>query len=218
LSVDGVELKCRYDFVDHRCRVYRADLSLKTIGSNFTFSGTQEKKETTVIAFLDSGRVAHFPRNLFKEFPKLNELSIWSSDIPILRNNFFKPEFSKLRKLQLVTNKIRIIQENAFEHLTNLEWIDLQYNRIKMIAPGTFRNLHQLKVVDLWQNECINAYIGCRDCDRKLNQTELDLKLQPCFDNYKKSSNLLNEGENTFFCEIITSQVVGDDEIIPNFY
>jgi hypothetical protein len=29
---------------------------------------------------------------------------------------------------------------------------------------------------------------------------------------------LLNEGENTFFCEIITSQVVGDDEIIPNFY
>jgi hypothetical protein len=195
LSVDGVELKCDYYYGDRCCLVRSADLSLKTIGTNFTFSGTQEQKQrTTHIWFHWSGRVAHVPRSLFEEFPKLDGLEIWRSDIPIL----------------LQSNKIRIIQENAFEHLPNLGRIDLEFNKIKMIAPGTFRNLHQLTAVLLWNNECINDYIGCWDCDSKLNRTELDLRLQPCFENYKTSSNLLNEGENTFFCEIITSQGVGN--------
>ncbi len=202
LSVDGVELECDYDYGDgyYRCVVFSADFSLKTIGANFTFSGTQEQKqETTLIEFSWIGRVAHLPRNLFEVFPKLNSLVIWYSDIPILRNNFFKPEHNKLRKLWLSGNNIRIIQGNAFEHLTNLELINLQLNEIKMFGPGSFKNLHQLAGVFLWYNDCTNETIDCLDCDKKLNHTELDLKLQPCFENYKKSSNLLNEGENTFF-------------------
>ncbi len=221
LSVDGVELKCEYYFYVDRCLVQSADLSLKTIDTNFTFSATQERKQkTTRIRFWGGGRVAHLPRNLFKELPKLDGLEISDSDIPILRNNFFNPEFNKLRKLALWMDKIRIIQENAFEHLVNLERINLQSNRIKMIAPGTFKNLNQLTGVFLSYNKCTDDDIGCMDCDKKLNRTELDLKLQPCFDNYKTSLNLLNEGENIFFCEIITIKVlgIGDDEIIPNFY
>jgi hypothetical protein len=200
LSVDGVELKCRYDrYSDYRCYVLRADFSMKTIGANFTFSGSQEQKQTTIeIKFYRSGRVAHLPLNLFEVFPNLIELSIKDSDIPILGNNFFKPEHNKLRRLVLNMDKIKIIEENAFEHLTNLEWINLEDNKIKMISPGTFKNLHQLAGVLLWNNECIHDTIGCSWCE-KLNQTELDLKLQPCFENYKKSLNLLNEGENTFF-------------------
>jgi hypothetical protein len=194
-------LECDYFYGDdHWCRVQSADLSLKTIDANFTFSATQERKQaTTLIDFSWIGRVAHLPRNLIEEFPNLDRLTIKDSDIPILRNNFFKPEFSKLRGLRLFRDNIRIIQGNAFAHLTNLEWINLEYNRIKMIAPGTFKKLHQLKVVFLSYNECTNDTIGCQWCNRKLNQTELDLTLQPCFENYKKSSNLLSEGENTFF-------------------
>ncbi len=213
-------MECHYGYYDS-CRIDRVDLSLKTIGANFTFSGTLDRKQiTTWIEFRSSGRVAHLPRNLFKEFPKLDELEIAASDIPILRNNFFQSEFYKLRKLWLTEDKIRIIQENAFAHLPNLEWISLYGNRIKMIAPGTFKNLNQLRGVLLSWNECINDEIGCWDCDSKLKQTELNRKLQPCFENYKTSLNLLNEGENTFFCEIITTKVlgIGDDEIIPNFY
>jgi hypothetical protein len=194
-------LKCNYDYYGYRCcTVYNVDLSLKTIGANFTFIGSQKQKQAiTEIRFRNIGRVAHLPRNLFEELPKLDELTIWASDIPILRNNFFKPEFNKLRGLELRDGKIRIIQEYAFEHLTNLEWIDLERNRIKMIAPGTFKNLNQLTALFLWSNECTDDGIGCLDCVEKLNQTELDRKLQPCFENYKTSSNLLNEGENTFF-------------------
>jgi hypothetical protein len=227
LSVNGVELKCGYRVVSEyqvpgaRCLVWRADLSLKTIGANFIFNVTQEERQKiSEITFDDFGRVAHLPRSLFEDLPELIELEISRSDIRILRNNFFKPEFSKLLKLRLTRDNIQIIEENAFDQLTNLEsiwlWdnemrslpaklfkknrqlkqIVLGSNKIKIIAPETFQYLNQLTLVDLRASECVDREIGCWDCDSKLNHTELEREQQPCYENHARSLNLLKEGEN----------------------
>jgi Leucine-rich repeat (LRR) protein len=222
LSVDGVELKCDYDSDggEDRCRIVSADLSLKTIGTNYIFSATQEQKRNTArILFYNIGRVAHLPRNLFKEFQNLKKLDIWFSEIPILRNNFFNPEHNKFNELVLRNNRIKMIEENAFAKLKNLEsislinndiktlpaklflnnhklkGINLSRNEIKRIHPGTFKNLNLLEQVDLRWNECFDQKIGCLDwwCT---NLTELDRSLQPCYENYTKNFNLLKEGEN----------------------
>ncbi len=208
-------MKCEYFDDGELCQVESADFSMKTIGANFTFSGTQDEKQTTTeIWFYQIGRVAHLPRNLFKEFPKLKELQIYGSDIPILRSNFFKPGFNKLQELRLNRDKIKIIEENAIARLKNLETIELflneirslpgklfrknrklksiylANNKIKIIHPGTFKNLNQLTCLWLGGNECVNQSFGCLSGDK----LELDL-LQRCYENYAKSLNLLNEGE-----------------------
>jgi Leucine-rich repeat (LRR) protein len=222
LSVDGIELKCEYRdyFDDFRCEVESANLSLKTIGASFTFSGSQEQKQrATEIAFSQSGRVAHLPRNLFQLFPRFTSLSISNSDIPILRNNFFQSEFSKLRDLSLTFDNINGIEKNAFAYLTNLmelslynnkikslpailfqnnrklRSINLNRNMLKLIHPETFKNLNQLANVYLRGNECIDKAIGCKNCST-VDHPELEHELQPCYENYKTSLNLLNEGKN----------------------
>jgi Leucine-rich repeat (LRR) protein len=193
---------------------------LKTIDDSFTFSATHEQKEmTTAISFKNSDRVVHLPRNLFEDFPELNYLLIRDSDIPILLYSLFGPEISELKRLEVNKCKIKIVEETAFDQLCNLEriwiydnqikslpgklfqnnhklqWISFEYNKIKMIHPDIFKHLNQLEVVFLWANECTNDTIGCKECDSKLDHTELDQRLQPCFESYTKSLNLLNEGE-----------------------
>jgi hypothetical protein len=183
-SVDGaneVELECDYN--SDRCEVESVDLSWKSIGTKFTFPGTQQQKQRiTEFSIKDSGRVDFLPQNLIQELPKIKDLTIDHSDISILRSNFFKPEFSKIQGLWLSSNKIKIIEENAFAHLSNLDSIGLygnelkmlsgklfqnnhklmriylEQNKIKIIDPGTFRSLNQLAHIYFLQNECINRY------------------------------------------------------------
>jgi Leucine-rich repeat (LRR) protein len=219
-------VECDYDF-GYRCRVHKVDLSKKTLSETFSFSGTQEqKKKATEIRFQEIGRVAHVPQNLREEFPKLTQLSIWYSEIPIVKNNLLGPQFSRIEVLYLGWNKIQIVEGEAFKHLQNLveiylyqnqiqslgagvfqnnqelKGIDLHNNKIKMIAPETFQHLNQLKLVNLKENDgCVDKNIGCSWCDPKIDHAELNRDLHACYENHKKSSDLLNEGENKNFYE-----------------
>jgi Leucine-rich repeat (LRR) protein len=209
-----------YNYGYDYCKVRKVDLSKKTLSDKFTFSGTQEqKKATTEIWFHESGRVAHVPQNLAEEFPKLTSLWITNSEIPIVKNNLLGPQFSWIEELNLRENKIQIVEEKAFKYLHNLVRIDLLHNQIqtlgpevfqnnrkikqirilsnniKMIAPETFQHLNQLKSVELRGNDCFNKDIGCLLCDAKIDHAELNRDLHACFENHKKSSDLLNEGE-----------------------
>jgi hypothetical protein len=211
-----------------RCDVGNVDLSKKTLSKKISFTGTQEqKKNTTRIWFQQSGRVAHVPQNLAEEFPKLTELWITDSEIPIVKNNLLGPQFSWIELLDLRKNKIQIVEEQAFKHLNNLVVIQLHRNqiqslgakvfqnnrklkkiwifnnKIKMISPETFRHLNQLEFVYLELNDCVDKQIGCQWCDTKIDHTELNLDLHACYENHKKSSDLLNEGENKNFMKII---------------
>lgn len=213
----------RYDNVGW-CKVDSVDLTTKTIGETITFSGSREDKErTTDVQFWNSGRVAHLPLAVLQEFPKLNKLTIDSSEIPIVKGNLLGPQFSQIEELFLSKNKIRMVEEQAFVNLANLleirlndneiqslsqklfesnhklRHIYLENNQIRMIDPRTFENLNQLVVLDFWENECFNQYVGCRDCDTKINHTVLDHNLQTCYENHKRSSDLLDVGESAIF-------------------
>jgi hypothetical protein len=199
------------------CEIEKANLSMRTVGDSFTFSGNQaERERTTRIVFSKSGRVDHLPSKIIEIFPKFTGLSILSSNIPIVRKRLFKPEFAKIQVLWLNQDKIKIVEDEAFNCLTNLVEINLHENRIqslnsgvfeknyklmrinlwdnkiKLIAPGTFQHLNQLKYINLWINECVNEFINSSPCG-KIGDTTL--QLQNCYGNYTKSLKLLQEGD-----------------------
>jgi hypothetical protein len=138
-----------------------------------------------------------------------------------VKNSLLGPQFSQIEKLALFESQIKFIEDGAFQHLHNLEeislyqneiqslsggifennqklkWINLWKNNIKKIAPETFRNLNQLTWNDLDGNDCIDKEIGCQYCE-KIDHTKLNRELQNCYENHKKSSDLLNEGKKIF--------------------
>jgi Leucine-rich repeat (LRR) protein len=205
--------------VSHRCEVKIADLSKKSIGASFTISQSPENKERiTWLTFHGIGKIDHLPSSLFHGFPKLSELLLRFSLIPILRDDFFKQEVKEIRELMLISDGIKIVEENAFALLTNLETIDfygnelqslsgkifqsnhklrsvgLMVNKIKMIQPEIFENLKQLEWINLNGNKCLNQLVGCWNCNTKLEHSQLNL-LQSCYANHQKSFDLLKEGE-----------------------
>jgi Leucine-rich repeat (LRR) protein len=213
------------------CKVEDVDLSKKTSNEKFSFSVSPERKKIVLLFEFDGiGRVAHVPGNVVEEFPNMTQFHIMRSAIPIVKNGLLGPQFGQIKSLDLRRNQIKIIEDQAFQHLHNLEriflfqnkiqslseeifknnpklkWISLEDNNIKMVAPETFRNLNQLLHVELMGNMCCKNDIGCLGCNRKLDHTELNRELQNCYENHKKSSDLLNEGE-IFFIKIITLEI-----------
>jgi hypothetical protein len=197
---------------DHRCEV---DFLEAAIDSQV------EKEQTVWISFNGSERFVHLTQNLLKESPNLNSLRILHTKIPILRDNLFGPKFRQIMKLHLCHNGIKMIEDEAFVHMSNLEaislshneiqslsrkvfennlklvWISLKGNRIKMIATEAFQNSNKLKWIDLRGNQCVDQTVGCSgsDCDTKIDHALLDRELQSCYDYYTRSLEMLNEGE-----------------------
>ncbi len=214
-------MNCTFDF--DNCEVSEADLSKKSIDKIYKFSGSRTEKEAaTGVRFLKSNKVVHIPLNIFQEFSNLIEFSIWNSGIQTLRNDLFRPEFSKIEELSLVDNGIAIIEENAFLHLTSLEVINLEHNKIqslsnkffeknlklseislrgnkiRIIEPQTFKNLNRLSRLDLKINDCVHQIAGLWNFDTKIDHAELNRELKNCYDNYHTNLDFLNEGEIIF--------------------
>jgi Leucine-rich repeat (LRR) protein len=144
-------------------------------------------------------------------FPKLEHIRVQESDIPILRNNLFGPQFKWILHLCLEYNGIQMIEENAFAELTDLvdldlsqnklrslsknlsqknpklHLIDLRDNQINAIEPQTFRDLDQLKLVYARGNKCTD-HTDCKiDC-------ELNKSLRRCYENYGIALKSLKRG------------------------
>ena len=57
------------------------------------------------------------------------------------------------KETNLARNNITIIHQNAFQGMTELKVLKLQYNRIEMIEPGAFKGLIHLTSLNLWDNK-----------------------------------------------------------------
>jgi Leucine-rich repeat (LRR) protein len=135
-------------------------------------------------------------KNLFgPQFSQIEILYLWTNGIHTIEDGAFE-SLRNLKEIDLFNNKIRSLGAEIFQKNQKLEKIVLKGNKIKILAPGIFQNLNKLTWVELRENDgCFDKEIGYWSSVTKINCTELNSELLPCYENHKKSLDLLNEGE-----------------------
>lgn len=87
----------------------------------------------------------------FKNATELKVIEIIGNKLGILENYIFM-DCKKLKVLDLQMNRIEYIEENAFYGLQHIEKIWLNYNRIKFINFFTFSKIKTIKYLYLMEN------------------------------------------------------------------
>jgi Leucine-rich repeat (LRR) protein len=205
-------LNCEYEVANRklgtkRCIIQNADFSLQTQNEKFSFTGSEEDKaQTTGIEFKNcQNTVDYLPEEIISEFPKLVELVIRSSNIPVLRNTFFTDAFKKLEYIDLENNKIKTVEDRVFDKLVIAKYINLgkneietisspifsnnlelrniflNNNKIKSVIPDLFKNLNQLQILDFESNECASFQID--GIFSEFSHEKLNEELSKCFKN-----------------------------------
>jgi Leucine-rich repeat (LRR) protein len=211
-----VKVECKYNSTSHHllgkhqgCFVQKFDLISVNKNKAFKFSGSNEEKlETTKICFESCRKIDFIPPDIFIQFPNLNGVSIWNSDLSSSIANLFTKEFKKIEYVLLFNTKIKEIEENAFTELKELKWIDLNYNKIENMNHEIFKNNLKLEYVYLNGNniKMINPKLFS-NLDHlqkvKINSVSLttsDVKnindnLKSCYDNHLNDKITLKREE-----------------------
>ncbi len=120
------------------------DFSVNSQRHKFTFDGSKEEKEkVTKFSFSAISKIDYMPSVIFTEFSNLNEIKIYASKIPVLKENLFGEECEKIETLWLWNNGIKIIEKKAFYHLKNLVEIKLSENKIESYKCGKIWQVSQ---------------------------------------------------------------------------
>ncbi|CAF0743733.1 unnamed protein product, partial [Brachionus calyciflorus] len=90
----------------------------------------------------------------FNQLIELLELDLSSNYIAKLENNAFD-NLNKLEKLSLDTNQIKIVEPKAFDDLTNLTILDLADNQIFSFDSNCFNNLKNLRELTMSENNLV---------------------------------------------------------------
>lgn len=143
---------------------------------NFVLSYNTPDKITTVDIYTKDNELGinYIPTEVFDFFPNLNALRVNSKVSAISSDDLRKGEkltslrvSSELQKiskgtfsanvnlqfLSFYSNKISVIEDNAFEGLSKLFSLDLQNNELKIIHRKTFSGLDELHVLNLYSNQ-----------------------------------------------------------------
>jgi insulin-like growth factor-binding protein complex acid labile subunit len=155
--------------------------------------------------FYQSESIEFIPKNLKKNFPNLEGLQFYESNIPTIKADLFTDDVAFTKYLDLDDNKISNIERGAFEKLPELFWIDVRNNRltnisfdlfehnpklsyinlynnqIVMLNPSLFANLKSLKKVTLTTNKCISSDSTFESSDGTLST--MNQKLEQCYTN-----------------------------------
>jgi Leucine-rich repeat (LRR) protein len=177
-----------------------------------SFSGTAaDKSSVTIVVFYKPSQIEFLPNQILTDFPRLNGIRIWyCKTFTTIRDSFFGQDFNVIQYLSFYRNKIATIEANAFQHLTNLKWIDLggnqlsslphqifrnnpelfaiwlPGNKINSITPDFFKNLNKLQCVyfgnyDQCTKKIFDCHTGSGSCS--ISQPELDSGLSSCYNN-----------------------------------
>jgi Leucine-rich repeat (LRR) protein len=163
--------------------------------------------------------VGFIPTEITREFPKLNAVAFWKSNVPIVRKGLFGSDFKNVQFLAFYDSKLVSIEPDAFEELTNLKFISISdnplktlpfglfrnnlkleiarfhNNKISMIHPALFNGLHRLKFAIFLGNVCVNRNFGCDTCT--VSQSELNSGLATCFANCRADPICSNSERTT---------------------
>ncbi len=202
-----------------QCYLKNIDFSQSYQSQVHSFTGSSsQKSQATVVHFEYSSKIDFIPKQILEEFPNLNGLIFSSSNLPVLKNEFFSAEFVVLEYLGLWSNQIASIEPLAFQNLKNLKWLRLWDNKIQSlpfnlfqnnpkliylnfyanqinsINPNLLKNLNQLKRVDFRYNRCVSQEFGCDTCS-PISQSALDSGLSTCFQNCLKDPECATKSE-----------------------
>jgi Leucine-rich repeat (LRR) protein len=102
---------------------------------------------------LNRNQIDSLPVRVF-EFSPLSEVNLMWNKIRLINDQIFHASSTqKLRWMSLANNKIEEIGSNAFESLPHLTHLELQGNRLSHINPQTFNSLPKLKELNLERND-----------------------------------------------------------------
>jgi hypothetical protein len=137
-----------------RCFVSNKDFPSSAKNQSYSFTGsTEEKNNTTAVYFYGRSIIDFIPLEILTEFPNINGIMIYYSNIPTLKEGFFTKYFKDIQYLNLWNNKISKIEEFALIYFTELKWIRLFSNQIESLKTNIFKNNHKLEFIDLNSNK-----------------------------------------------------------------
>lgn len=120
--------------------------------------------------------VKFLPTNLFRVFPDLLAVEVWFCSVTSVNGNHFK-NLSKLKFLNLDSNEIEHISDDAFVDLVSLETLDLGHNRIKSLSEYIYVTLEALESLFLHDNEIeflhpktFSSLVNLKDVDFDRNE------------------------------------------------
>lgn len=150
LSSTAVDWKCEYD-IDLLCLCYKCDFydNAPIYVKNDHIYG---KTNADVKKFNVDREVTSIPRNLFENFPNIEEFIINLNQIKIIDGNYYTFPAEKLKTFSGAFNLLSELGALAFDFARNLKKITLNYNKINVIDNAAFKNLRQLEKVDLSSN------------------------------------------------------------------
>jgi Leucine-rich repeat (LRR) protein len=132
-----VEFKCEYskklfeiteelNFKAQQCKITELKFPTKSSATSEKFSGSKdEKQNVTMLDFNRKISIDKIPREIYEEFPSLRQVKISNMRVGVLQNIFFPTDFLNIEYLDLSRNEIKHIEENTFENLVNLTWLNL---------------------------------------------------------------------------------------------
>jgi len=98
--------------------------------------------------------IQYFPSGLGQLFPNLIGISMYGNGLKELNQDDLRA-FSKLSTLNLEKNEIEILEDGIFDNNPDLAIIDLDSNKLVHIDNNAFKGLKNLKFLGLNLNPCI---------------------------------------------------------------
>ncbi len=209
------------------CNVEKVDLSKNSLGTQLTFDVPENtRKNISIVQFKFSQEVDFISMEAFQQFPELNGLIFTRCKIGTLKKTLFPVHFKQLEFLDLSENRIQIIEPLAFQFLTELKWLNLNFNHLKTLPddflinnlkliyvsfysnkmekvnPGIISDLSPLKFVDFAENTCVKEQHSC-GCNCQQTKTCVlkfsELNFSKCNDDVLKTLSNITEVKCRFF-------------------
>ncbi|XP_039759400.1 chaoptin-like [Pararge aegeria] len=88
-------------------------------------------------------------------------------------NSVFVYKINNVLKLDVSSNKIKILDKSSFQNMAALNWLDLSNNMISTIQPGTFLSNNMINTMNLYGNNLQSLKFGVLDGLRNLRVLNL---------------------------------------------
>ena len=109
---------------------------------------------------LDSNQLTSLGSNMFSSLSSLQSLYLQNNSLSTIgldtfyvgSQNYYQPTTNNLQIINLASNKLSILNTNAFNYLNNLQSLDLSNNKLKNLNIKMFSGMSNLLNVNLGGN------------------------------------------------------------------